>query len=586
MNYQNALVQYQVLLDAYEADPTLANYTAAQGFYDTVLVPTYQAAKAAYDAALAQYDLDVAAREALIAAWQAYPPQLASSRSWAIDTFLISCSTTSDMYPLMFTAAWAGPSGYWGALSTWLNTPGQPIPATVTDPHRWIGDRLRKANLSTGQWDAHVAGCADFDFRQQNPPAPLPEAPESPVPPQSLPEQPEPPVITPPTPATYRADALAYTKVATGVTTADARVLNKLWSIMQPGEIADLNKSHRFPRMDVKGVATRPAGGAPITFRSQPPNPFLERALILRNVPPSGGSNALFLGPGCSGAIFEELDLECDDTAAVMTASSPIRDFTWRRCRFFGYWDPVANAGLTDDSKWGLLLNDCGNWLLEDCEIFGIRGEHALYEHNRLGLMTWRRVSVKHCQRTAYQSVARSSEGALAVGDVLLEDCDIEDVCLESGGGGSAITCRGGQPTANWTLRRVKVRLGCNPALQAPFNQNITGAVVFDTGGGSHPGGTGTLTLDGCDFEVGSAHPGVSNARRSNVRLEDVGAVTIKDTRIVQGPGAHPIALEIAASVGSTRFFGTNTIIGQVKYQGTLYQTFAAFQAANPGLFA
>ncbi len=535
---------------------------------------------AAYNAAVAQYEAELAARDAALAAWATWQTSLTDMRQDTEESFLQSIAQHSAMRPLLFTIEWAGPAGYWSALSSWINSTG-PIPASVTQPHKWIHDRLVNAGIATAEWDAHVAACLSLDWIRQNPPAPVPEPPEYPQPPVYPPE-PQPPTPPVQAPADYNADPTGYTAVATGVRVNDAKVLNRLWnSALKPNEIADLVGGPYY-RLDVRGVASRPAGSAPITFRAI--DAFA--IPVVRRDTTVGGSNAMFFGPGAGGVIFEGLNIEVDDTAGVMTASSPMKNFTFRRCNIYGLFNPIDGTGLNDNSKWGMLLNDHGDWLLEDCTIRNVRQEHACYGHNRTGNVTWRRVKVRHCQRTAFQDVSRGSEGPPGVGDVLLEDCEIQDVCLESGGGGSAITCRGGNPTANWVLRRVKVRLGCDPALKAPYNENITGSVMFDSGMGSHPGGTKSVLIDNCDFEVGTVYPGVNQARRVNASFADVAELTIKDSRIVQGPAAQPIVLEIASSVGTVKFVGANLIVGRIKYKGDPeYPSFTAFQQAHPELF-
>ena len=49
-------------------------------------------------------------------------------------------------------------------------------------------------------------------------------------------------------------------------------------------------------------------------------------------------------------------------------------------------------------------------------------------------------LQIRWCGRTAFQMVARTGEGADGRGKVVLRNLEIEDVCLEQGGGGSALT--------------------------------------------------------------------------------------------------------------------------------------------------
>ena len=540
------------------------------------LLAEYAAALAVYDQQQAQYLIDKAAYDAAIQAHATYGLDLAASRLRTTETFF---TALLGMQSICFTPTWVGPTGYWSALGNWLIGPDPAIPVAVSNPHLWINNRLVAAGLPTDLWQRHIAECNGYSFIWSNPPSAVPTPPDQPIPPIP-PTIPDPPVPPAQPVADYRVDPTGYTIVATGVRVNDARVLNRLWGAMKAGEVAELDYG-AYARMDVRGVATRPLGGPPITLRGNVNGP---RPIIQRNVPPSGGSNAVFFGPGCGDVIFEHLDIEADDTAGVMTANSPMKNFTFRDCRIYGLFDPVAPSGQLDDSKWGALLWKHENWTFEDCEIAGIRQEHAQYGHNRQGQVTWRRVKARHCQRTAFQDVSRPGEGPIGKGDVLLEDVEAVDVCLEQGGGGSAITCRGGNPSSNWTLRRVRVRLGCDAALKAPYNENITGSVVFDNGSGGTYGGTKSVLMDQCDFEVGTVYPGANNAKRSNVRLEVVESVTIRNTRIKGG--TNGIALEIATSVPTVRFEGTNSITGKILYHGTPYATLDDLKAAQPGLFA
>lgn len=530
----------------------------------------HAAAQAAYDALNQAYLADKAAWDTKSAAFQQYPTDLATK----ITEIKNSVAPVVESQVTIILGTWPGPWGYLGNLSTWMNTTKGALPQSVTDPHGWIRNRMNAAQLSTLAWDAHVGLVHGLEWLFLNVPADPGLPPEAPTPPSPpvYPPKPEPPVTQA---ADYVADTTGFTIEATGVRKATVTPLKDLWGLMQPGQVAEFTGGI-YKRLDARGVAQRPPGSAPITFRAAAGGrPLLHRDASV------GGSNALFLGPGCADTIWDGFDIEVDDTAGVKTATGTKPRHVFKNCRIFGYFDPTTPNAGKDDSKWGLHLYETSGWLLEDCEVFGVYGEHAWYDHNRQGNVTWKRVKIRHCQRTAYQDVSRQNEGKVGIGNVTLEDVDIEDVCLESGGGGSALTFRGGCPTSEIRLTHVKVRLGCNPKLAAPFNQNITGALLVDSGQYAYPGGVKHTHLKQCDFEVGTVYPGVNQAKRSNVKVE-VGDLTIEDTRI--WGGTNGIALEITTP-GTVRFIGTNTVQGKILYLGQPYTTLAELQAAHPGLF-
>jgi hypothetical protein len=253
-----------------------------------------------------------------------------------------------------------------------------------------------------------------------------------------------------------------------------------------------------------------------------------------------------------------------------------------------------------DDVKWAGHYYFRGAWSEIGTVIESVFQEHANYDHQLAGNLAFSKCVTKWCGRTRIQIVNRMNEAGdpmpVGYGDVLIQDDYVEDVCLEGGGGGSAYTFRGGMPTSTVTLERCKVRLGCNPALAMPFAKNITGSLVMDSsteskpgaGDMAHPGGTEQLILIEPDFEVGTAFPGVGSARRPNVKVGAVGSFVLHwgaNGRIVQGAGAHQIALEIANSTQAFRFSGAPSAwSGQVKYKGTTFPSWSAFSGAHPEL--
>lgn len=487
------------------------------------------------------------------------------------------------METIHFQASWVwGSFGYAGNASVWLNGPDAPgMPTTMTNPHANVRSKVVAAGLDPSLWDAHVAACVALDAARAVPPVTIPPDP-GPMPPDPGPE-PQPPPVTA---AAYVVDPGGYTVVATGQRVNDPRVLNKLLMSMKPGETADLMLGD-YQRPDVKD-APRPKGSAPIVLRGVK-DASGKRPKILRNVPPSGGSSTISLGPNMHAVHFQSVDVEIDDKYGYSTSWSPHDDLALRDCRIFGYFDPTdadgdGNLGATDDSLTGISWGQVANFVLEDVEIFGARNEHALYTRNRAGPMIIRRYYAHHCQRTGVQDVSRVSEGPEGVGDVLVEDSRFVDLGLEANGAGSALQCRGGNKTATWTIRNVTIEQGCDAALKFPYSQYIVGCVNFDNGSsGSYAGGTKKVVFDGVTCKMGLVHPGVGQARRSNVKLEFVSEVDFQKISIENGPAAHQIALEIAASVGTVRWNAAECEVlrGEIKYNGLSYATEAAWLAAK-----
>jgi hypothetical protein len=577
-------------------DLDLAAWKVLEAEYNAAL-PAYNLDLAAYQVLLAQYQLDQAAYDAAVLEESQYPGELAWRQSEIRNTFVLAVGA---LKPILFSTTWAGPWGYAGQLWSWTKGTASTLPATVTDPHTFVRSMLVKASMPTAEWDTHVGSVTTLAYLRANPPGPIPQQPVAPVAP-TAPIPPGPPPTPPPPPttgtATYKADPAGYTIVATNVRKATTAPIRDLWAIAKNGDVIEL-ASGDYPRCDLKPVTSRPAGGARVTFRGPATG---ARARITRN-PEVGGSDTLQMLQGVADSCWENIDVLSASRAGIKTTDSKNADGTWsgtgpnhtfRGVRVLGGWNPTI-AGEQDpgftrskDCLWGVHLYTGGNFLFEDCLFQGIYKEHVGgYGHNNQGDYVYRRCIFRWAGRTATQWMSRTSEGPIAKGNITLEDCEAYDVCLEGGGGGSAFTFRGGAPNTEVFLTRCKVRLGCDAALMYPYSENITGAVVVDSGQYAYPGGTKAIHLDGCDFEIGSVYGGVGGARRTNCLFESVGQVTINNCRIVQGPKAHTIALEFGPSVGAVKFTGTNVVVGRVVYQGMTYQTFDAFKAAKPALFS
>lgn len=269
---------------------------------------------------------------------------------------------------------------------------------------------------------------------------------------------------------------------------------------------------------------------------------------------------------------------------------------------------PLGQDGLPCVKlKWGMLGYHHGigrskeeaGLTIDGLDISGVWEEHALYWHNALGT-EWdylahsiRNFRIRHCGRTAFQYVARIGEGPAGKGIIRIHDGYIEDVCLQSGGGGSAITMAGRHYGA-FDLKGITVRLGCNQALAAPRNANITGALVVYCGQGSENIPTSDVVIDGCDFEFGQFYVGQGSARRPLVKIGNDGdrwegkvveRFTLKNTRLKGWPGCRE-TLNISAptSFGSLTLDSKNQITGPCVFAGTRYSDYDAMLVAIDGV--
>jgi hypothetical protein len=317
------------------------------------------------------------------------------------------------------------------------------------------------------------------------------------------------------------------------------------------------------------------------------------RSVILRDET-VGSTDAVILGPGDGKLKLVNVVLEADDRAGFKTTSGVLPGVMLVDCSIHGYgnaFDPAWN----DNSKWGVHAYDTADYQESRVSIFSICGEHARYFHNIKGNHTFERGTVAHCGRTALQIVNRANEGAPGVGAVIVQNQVIEDVCLEQGGGGSALTFRGGMPTSDVHLQFNKIRLGCRSLLASTFQNNIAGALLMDSspeskpgaGDAAWPGGTHSLHMFSEDYEIGTIYPGKGSAIRPAVMVNNVQSFTMESCRVVvhRPPGAYAEALVIGDDVGAVYITGKNTVVGTVTYKGTKYANLEAFEADHPECF-
>ena len=323
---------------------------------------------------------------------------------------------------------------------------------------------------------------------------------------------------------------------------------------------------------------------------------------VLRRDDTVGSTDALLLKAGVRDLVLDGLDLEVDDRAALKTEGAGARHVTLRGVRLLGRGAGPTDPTWTDVGKWGAHHYAVGNWTEEACRVERVYQEHAAYHHQIAGNLTLLYGTTRHCGRTRLQIVNRRAENGVPTsgpgrGDVLVQDDAVEDVCLEQGGGGSAYTFRGGMPESTVRLVRCIVRLGCDAALAAPFNANVTGALLVDSspesrpgaGDDAWPGGTAEVQLVDCDFEAGTVYPGMGSAFRPLVSIDAVDRCIIDGGRFVRhgGRGQIPIAFDIKAGCPQLVVVRPPTeVVGEVMYHGARYSTWSQFAAAHPEVFA
>lgn len=388
--------------------------------------------------------------------------------------------------------------------------------------------------------------------------------------------------------AQWNATPSSVTNLASGVVTNTANPIQTLYAKMAEGNIADcaggvykrpsLLKSYRDPGVFVtlRGPAWADAVHAEIKANKA-----------------SGGGDSINLGTDVGDLKMVRWDVQGDDRSALLSElHSTHRNVIIEKCKFHGDGDAYS-ASWNGDQKWLLLLNQSAGWEIRDTDFYSVRGEHCIYGHAEQGDFLIENCTFKHAGRTAWQNLARKYDGPIGAGDFTMRGCTIEDVCLESGGGSSAICYRGGYPNSTLLIENTKIRGGCDPKL-AYNTASITGALVVDeekTNGVPTvwPGGIKAVRLINLDIEYGTVFPGSGSAVRPILRVlgpcELLEIVNVR-CHVRRLPTDAPVALEIGVGVQKVKISGTNDFVGQCWYRGTKYPTLDAMLLAHPELKA
>jgi len=230
-------------------------------------------------------------------------------------------------------------------------------------------------------------------------------------------------------------------------------------------------------------------------------------------------------------------------------------------------------------SKWGVLNYQMGRSALDrpgyiwsGGEISGIWDEHAQYFHNIQGDILIENLESFWCGRTFFQMANRTGEGPAGVGDLTFRNINVQDVCLQDGGGGSAFSFNG-RHTGTILLDSVSVYLGANPNLHSNRSKNITGALVIHAGSETNGLPNGDVIVQDCDFQVGPHFTGEGSARRGNIQVRECTSFSLLSSRVAQLGDNPREALDISPDLVTRTITldAQNDIIGECIWDGDTF---------------
>lgn len=329
-----------------------------------------------------------------------------------------------------------------------------------------------------------------------------------------------------------------------------------------------------------------------------------------------GGTKTLYME--WTGAVrLDGLVFQGDDQAIVATENhhevnewQHFRDIALTNCELRGNWDARTNAQVNPawplNTKWGLFHYGIGRsavdgpgFLVQNCKIHGINGEHCGYGHwFDSGSPTAVAALIEDCEmfwskRTAHQWNPREGEEPIDVeskGTIIHRRVRVRDVCLESGGGGSAFS-NSGNFTGELVYEKCDVELGGDPALHASVRDNVTGCLVSYMGDGVNP--ADQVTVKDCRFVVGAAWQGKGSARRPNISVSntkqfslllETGKCMGQPAEIRSYPGAREALSLDLGTIGKLRLSASYPVFGAVVIAGTKHENYAAALNALAGL--
>lgn len=229
--------------------------------------------------------------------------------------------------------------------------------------------------------------------------------------------------------------------------------------------------------------------------------------------------------------LFRNLEIEPGYRAAVMfykqKGGKSHDGFRFHDCDIIGGYDHAAGQGKR--SKWGVWAHSLRDFefrgVTRPAEIRDIQQEHAFYLQNPRGDILIERVRAQRLGRTFCQFTARAKDGPPGIGNIVVRDCEVEDIGLsrwDGYKGGSAFTVAG-RITGSVTFEGNSYRAGFDRALRELTNRSApygTGALVCWDGHEKQPNGLVVLRDNRFEFAEGCGdRPVVSIGGCRDVRI-------------------------------------------------------------------
>jgi len=304
-----------------------------------------------------------------------------------------------------------------------------------------------------------------------------------------------------------------------------------------------------------------------------------------------GSSDDFILGDGDTNFVIERLNIELDDRAGVKTTSSVGPKIALIDVMMYGKGSP-HDPTWKDSAKWGCHQYNIASWNEIRVSKWSIYGEHGDYVHNQQGAVNYQGGGAGYLGGCDIFHASRMNEGPVGKGDTTIADRVTKEVCVVQGG--SAFTFRGGVPDGKITIRNSSGKLGCDPNLAAPFNENICGMLSVDAADETAPGKNDAawpgkyreVALDGVAWEVGTVWPGRTGMIRPVATIGNTKLLTIKSTwiRVRRAAGAYPIGLAIK-DCDEVQIAKDVAMEAWVDFKGEKFHSWDLFKAGHPECF-
>jgi hypothetical protein len=306
-----------------------------------------------------------------------------------------------------------------------------------------------------------------------------------------------------------------------------------------------------------------------------------------------GSSDNFIMGDGDTNFVLERLNIELDDRAGVKTTSSVGPKIALIDVMMYGKGSP-HDPLWKDSAKWGCHTYNVASWNEIRVAKWSIYGEHGAYVHNQQGAVNYEGGGGGYLGGCDIFHASRMNEGPVGKGDVVIHGRVTREVCVVQGG--SAFTFRGGVPDGKVTIANSVGRLGCDPNLAAPFNENICGMLSVDAADETAPGKVDAawpgkyreIALQGCDWTVGTIWPGRPGMIRPVATIGNARLFTMHNTniKVFRAPGAYPIGLAIKEDCDEVQITGDSYVDGWVDFKGDKFHSWETFKMTHPECFS